>query len=147
VGGYEAGTFWVAIAGVAISLGVGLFTAWISLKSAPKRRLFYRMSDPVALLIPESAKQGLEVRQGGQPLGDPRLAEITLQSSGRQSIDSSMFDQGRPLVLHLGVPIIEVLKAESTPPEQAIPDYQQSGSTLEVGPGLLAARQKSHSQC
>jgi hypothetical protein len=142
VRGYEAGTFWVTTAGVAISLGVGLFTAWISLKSAPKRRLFYRMSDPVALLTPESGKQGLQVRQGSQPLSDPRLAEVTLQSSGRQSIDSSMFDQGRPLVLHLGAPIVKVLKVDSSPPEQAIPDYQQSGSTLEVGPSVLAARQK-----
>jgi hypothetical protein len=141
-GFYEVGTFWVTATGAIISLGIGLLTAWIALKSAPKRRLFYGMSDPVALLTPEGAKQGLEVRRRNQPLSDPRLVDVTLQSSGRQSIDSAMFDQGRPLVLHFGVPIIEVLKADSSPPEQAIPDYQQSGSTLEVGPGVLAARQR-----
>jgi hypothetical protein len=141
-GFYEVGTFWVTATGAVISLGIGLLTAWIALKSAPKRRLFYGMSDPVALLTPEGSKHGLEVRRGGQPLSDPRLVDVTLQSSGRQSIDSAIFDQGRPLVLHFGVPIIEVLKADSRPPEQAVPDYQQSGSTLEVGPGVLAARQK-----
>jgi hypothetical protein len=79
---------------------------------------------------------------GIQPLIDPRLVDITLQSSGRQSIDSTLFDQHRPLALHLAVPIVDVLKASSRPPEQAIPDYKQSGSTLEVGPGVFAARQK-----
>ena len=139
---YEVGTFWITAAGALVSLAVGLLTAWIALKSAPKRRLFYGMSDPVSLLAPQGAEHGLEVRRGNQPINDPRLIDVTLHSSGRQSIDSTLFDQERPLRLNVHVPIIDVLKAVGRPPEQAIPDYKKSGSTLEVGPGVLAAHQK-----
>jgi hypothetical protein len=139
---YQAGMFWVTVAGAAISLGVGLVAAFIALKSAPKRRLFYGMSDPVAILSPDGAKHGLEVRRGGRQLTDPCLVELALHSSGRQSINSGLFDQGRPLSLHLHAPIVDLLKAASRPTEQAIPDYQWSGSTLDIGPGVLARRQR-----
>jgi len=139
---YSAGTFWVTFAGVLISLGIGLLAAWISLRSAPKRRLFYSISDPVPLMTPDGTKHGLEVRRGDRKLMDPRLVDVTLHSSGRQSITSEMYDRGRSLALHLNVPIVALLKVAKTPPEQAIPKHQISGSTLEVGPDVLAAKQR-----
>jgi hypothetical protein len=139
---YQAGTFWVAIAGVLVSLAIGLLAAWISLRSAPKRRLSYNVSDPVSLMTPDGAKHGLEVRRGNQILADPYLVDVTLYSSGRQSITSEMYDGGRPLLLHLNVPIVALLKISKNPNEQAIPKYQISSSTLEVGPDVLAAQQR-----
>jgi hypothetical protein len=140
-GVYDIGTFWFTAVGVVSAAGIGVLGNSISLRSAPKRRLYYRMAASVALLTTDGAKQGLEVRRGSRSLKDPRIVDITIQSSGRQSIDSTMFDQGRPLSLRLGVPIVEVLKAESEPREQAIPDFRFIDSTLEVGPGVFAPRQ------
>lgn len=139
---YTVGTFWVTAAGVVISLGVGLAAALIALRSAPKRRLFYSISEPVPLVAPDGAKHGLEVLREGQRLRDPRLVEVMLQSSGRQSINSALFDQGRPLVIRFQTPIVALLKVTTDPSEQAIPDYRISDSTLEIGLGVLAARQR-----
>jgi hypothetical protein len=53
-----------------------------------------------------------------------------------------MYDCGRPLALHLNVPIIALLKITKQPPEQAIPRHQISDSALEVGPDVLAAQHR-----
>ena len=68
--------------------------------------------------------------------------EVTLTSNGRQSISSEQFSQGRPLLVKLGVPILEVLKETTDPVEQAMPDYHVSDSTLKVGPSDFAPRQQ-----
>ena len=138
---YEAATFWVSAATAVFTLGVGAAGALINLRSAPKRRIFFRMSDPVALLTPDGAQHGLQVLRGGEKLDDPHLVEVTLQSSGRQAITRDLFDEGRPIVLRLGTRVVDLLKVVSQPIEQKVPDYRLSNSAIEIGPGVLAARQ------
>ena len=138
---YEAATFWVSAATAVFTLGVGAAGALINLRSAPKRRIFFRMSDPVALLTPDGAQHGLQVLRGGEKLDDPHLVEVTLQSSGRQAITRDLFDEGRPIVLRLGTRVVDLLKVVSQPIEQKVPDYRLSNSAIEIGPGALAARQ------
>ena len=140
-GSYEAATFWVAAATAVVTLGVGAAGALIDLRSAPKRRIFFRMSDPVALLTPDGARHGLQVRRGDEELTDPHLVEVTLQSSGRQSITRNLFDEGHPIVLNLGTRVVDLLKVTSEPTEQAVPNYKVSNRAIEVGPGVLASRQ------
>jgi hypothetical protein len=139
---YTAGSFWAAVVGTIGTVIVGVISTWYASRAAPKRRLLYSISDPVPLLAPGGLPEGLEVRRGERKLTDPRLVEVTLTSNGRQSISSELFNQGRPMLLDLGVPIVEVLKKTTRPTEQAIPDYRVSLSTLEVGPSAFAPRQQ-----
>jgi hypothetical protein len=139
---YTAGSFWTAVAGAICTLIVGLLSTWYASRLAPKRRLWYRMADPVPLLVPDELPEGLEIRRGNQTLTDPCLVEVVLISNGRQAITTDMFNQGRPILANLGVPIVEVLKRKSYPSEQAVPDHRISDTTLEIGPSAFARRQQ-----
>lgn len=139
---YAAGSFWAAVAGATGTLVVGIATTWYASRLAPKRRLRYRMSDSIPLLAHTDMPDGLEIRREGKKLTDPRLVEVGLYSNGRQAIGSEHYSQGRPLLIELGVPIVEVLKVATEPTEQAAPDYKISGSTLQVGPTAFSRDQR-----
>jgi len=140
---YTAGTFWAGVAGVIGTLVLGLAGTWFVSRQVPKRRLLYRMTDPVALLAsPGILPVGLEIRRLGEVVKDPRIATVIIQSYGRQSIGVDLFSQGRPLLLEMGVPLLDILKVKSRPREQAIPDYKVSETCLMVGPSGLAAKQR-----
>ncbi len=135
---YQVAGLGAAIATVVITAAA----AWVSWRSVPKLRLFYRMPDPVSLIaVPEGLPHKLELQHEGRPIVDPRIVEIVLHSSGRQAIRSDLFDQGSPLIFDLAAPIIDVLKTGSTPAEAPVPQYRTTKSILAVGPALLARHQ------
>jgi hypothetical protein len=140
---YAAATFWAAVGGTIATIVLGLIGTWFASRLAPKRRLSYWISDPVALLTaPASSLQESKIWRNGRVIKDPRLVEVTFLSNGRQSISSESFSQGRPLILDFGVTVVEILKAAGQPAEQAIPDYKLDVSKLKIGPSGIAAKQK-----
>lgn len=141
---YTAGTFWAAVAGVVGTVVLGVAGTWIAARQVPKRRLLYGMASPVALLTSAAnLPPGIEIRRrGGGKLDDPQIVTVAIQSNGRQSISPEMFSKAQPLVLKLGVPLVEVLKVTSQPEEQAIPDFEEFESGLKVGPSGMAAKQR-----
>jgi hypothetical protein len=139
---YAEGTFWAAIVGSIGTIALGLTATWFASKQIPKRCLTYHMSDPIALLRSQYLPKGLEILRTGQVLKDPELVDITLQSAGRQPITAHQFIEKVPLTLNLGVPIVEVLRVESFPPERTNPPCGISDTTLVVGPCALAAKQR-----
>jgi hypothetical protein len=141
---YTSGTFW-AIAGVAAVIVVGVATVWVTLRvSNPKRRLLYSMPVATPLL---NRRPGLpadiEVRRKGQekPLENPHVVTVQLVSRGRLDIQRDAFDDGKPLRLDVGAPIIECLDVTTSPPDRAVPPCKPGGSTLLVGPALIGRRQ------
>lgn len=121
----------------------GLWAVWVAWRVAyPKRRLLYAMPVATRLLNAErDVRQGLEVRRGDQILSDPYVLEVTLVNQGRRDIPSSAFDQGRPLTLDVGVPVLDVLKTTSSP-GHGLPSVTVEGTALKIGPDLISRRQK-----
>ena len=137
---YVSGGFWVAVAGVVVAV-VAVVVTWRV--AYPKRRLVYGM--PVVTRLLNVATGGvrpvLEVRHGDRVLSDPYVLEVTLINEGRRDIPSDAFDRARPLVLDLGVPIVELLEI-TTSPGHAVPVVEQYETGLRIGPDLIARRQK-----
>jgi hypothetical protein len=134
---YASATFWAG-AGVIVAVVFGLGNLFNQYAVAPRRKLTFGM--PVdAPLVSGSDRMGpgLEVRYTGKPLTDPRILEIHLASRGSRDIPSDVFDQGRPLVLDVGIPIVTVLQSTSVPASAPVPDIETEGQTLKVGPGLI----------
>ncbi|MEU7798910.1 hypothetical protein AB0B10_06565 [Micromonospora arborensis] len=141
-GQWEAGSFWATVAGVAVTLVVGLLAAAIALRTVPRRRLLYRMSDPVAMLsMPEDLRPDLEVRRNGQTVQAPHIVDLLILGSGRQDVTSGEYDRGIPLKFDFGVPIVEHLRTRSRPAEATPPPLEVDGQVLSIGPGLIGARQ------
>jgi hypothetical protein len=73
-------------------------------------------------------------------LQDPHVLQIRLISRSRGDIPSSAFDQGRPLILDVGIPIVAQLSLDENlgePPEMRI-----EGNTLKIGPDLIRKGKK-----
>lgn len=98
---------------------------------------------PVAapLLNARGLSRRLEVRYEDRALAEPRMVEVTLFNAERQAIPSEAFDRGRPLVLDLAVPIVELLEV-TPPPGQLGFAVEVDGTALRIGPDLIPKRQK-----
>ncbi|MDN3356852.1 hypothetical protein [Actinomadura sp. DC4] len=138
-------TFWAAT-GVVATVTLGLLAVWITwIIANPPQRLAYEMTAETQLLngtAASSVREGLEIRRDGRLLSDPRVLEIKLINEGRRDIPSSAFDRERPLVLDVGVPILELLVA-STEPGYSEPAVVRNGSQLRIGPDLIARGQRT----
>jgi len=136
---YQSQLFW-AIAAVAATVLVFIPSFWVAQRALPRRKLTYVMLSDTPLLT-RLMHGKLEVRHEGVALKHPRVVTVQLESRGRQDIASSSFDQGKPLVLDLGVPIVDLLAAESDA-KGAAPASQMNVDTtaLRIGPSLIKNR-------
>lgn len=141
---YSSGTFWSAAA-VVVTLLVGVATVAVTyLTRFARQRLEYGLRTVAPLLTaPDGVRDDLELRHRGVRLEQPHLVEVVLAGSGRRDIPGTSFDNGDPIRLDLGVPIVELLQitaddsasATPTPPVHAV------GTALLVGPALIGRRQ------
>ncbi|WP_461028561.1 hypothetical protein [Streptomyces sparsus] len=140
---YTSGVFWSAGAVVTAALAAAA-TVWATLRAAGRRRgsLTVHMSHAGRLLnATTSVRSSLQVVRNGTPLADPRLLRLTLSNIGRQDVPSSAYDNGRPIRLAVGAPIVEMINSESRPAGRALPQASVSGDAVLIGPGLIAAGQ------
>jgi hypothetical protein len=144
------GSHYVADTGTAIQILDGKIFNGLSLAVAAAGCLFAYLgylwtrrkvrlrivSLPAAPLIshPSEKVTGVAVTVNGCMLADPHIVTLTLRSEGIRSINSAHFDQGRPIVLTLSVPIVELLSAES---DGAPYRCNIKGAELHIGPDLL----------
>ncbi|RSS79503.1 hypothetical protein [Streptomyces sp. WAC06614] len=134
---YKSGTFWAAGAVVAALL-VGAGTMWAALRAAnPKRRIEFWMKDTPLLRDHRTLSGHLEVLRNGSTLADPRLVRVLVRNSSRRDVASAAFDQGTPLRMNLGVPILDVLSTEVKPATAQAPPSAVDGSELRIGPGRI----------
>ena len=140
---YASGTFWAG-AGAVVALLVGIAGAAISyIVGYPRRRLFYMLWSSVPLIAgPKDSAKELEVKHLGTALKTPQLVEIGMISRGRKDIPSSAYDQGRPIRLDLGTPILDILKVANLPESSQTPAIVIDGTALAVGPSLIAKGQR-----
>lgn len=83
----------------------------------------------------------LQVTYNGVPLPNPHVATFIVSNYGRVAVDSSHFDQGRPIRLNLGVPVVEVLKVSLRPSTGATFVYSQEPQAVTLGPDVLRPSQ------
>lgn len=70
---------------------------------------------------------------------DPYILIVRLISRSRRDIPSDIFDQNRPIILDVGVPIIALLPSDDN--NDPSPKFEYSGSVLKIGPDLIGRRQ------
>jgi hypothetical protein len=135
---YTSGTFW-AVAGVIVGIAsvAAILATWQ--KGAPRRLLLYSLPVATSLLsqhLGGRADSDLRLTYRGRELINPYAATLRLESKGRRDIRSADFDQNKPLVFDLGVPIVAVVGGSET---FAIPAETISidGNSVKVAPTLI----------
>ena len=139
---YTSGTFWAGAGTVAGLLGT-IAVVWVTVRVAnPRGRLFYSMPVATSLLNrrPDLSHE-LKVVYGDKKLDCPHIAQVELTSRGRRDIPREAFDDGNPIRLDVGAPIVECLSSATSPSDRPDPVCAIDGSTLLVGPSLIARRQ------
>ncbi len=132
----------LAGAGIAATVLVGGAGVWITyLVSIPRRQLLYSLQSCTSLLNASAdARKNIKIFHLGKELKDPHIVKISLSSKGRSDIPSSAFDQGRPIVLEVGVPIVGQLPTDVGAGPAPTVDLQNTA--LSIGPDLISKRQQ-----
>lgn len=137
---YNAAWLWGTVAAV-IALAA-LYVGWRAIPARPTILYFWRSDDVQLVRVDRQAQAQaqieLEIRRNGAVLHDPHLVHVMLATKGRADIGPDAFNG--PVVLDVGVPITGVLKLESDVEHVPAPLWDIDGSTLRVGPALLARR-------
>jgi hypothetical protein len=106
-----------------------------------RRRLDYSLDGATQILnAPSGVSSGLRVVCGDQVLENPYLYELRVVFLGRKEISTNAFDQGRPIRLRLGVPIVALLETQFTPDRLPRPKVRAVSDAIEVGPDLIRPR-------
>jgi hypothetical protein len=141
---YSSGTFWSAAA-VVVALLVGIATVAVTyLTRFARQRLEYGLRTVTALLTaPEGVREDLQLFHQGASIENPYLAEVVLAGRGRRDISRNAFDNGDPIRLELGTPIVELLQVSATDSASAtpVPSVQVDETALLIGPALIGRRQ------
>ncbi|MFB6677157.1 hypothetical protein ACFCWG_33080 [Streptomyces sp. NPDC056390] len=82
------------------------------------------------------------VTNGGAVLTKPRVVEVRLGNPSRRDILRDRYLNNEPLVFDIGVPIVDVLGAQSEPATRTPPSAVIDGSLLKIGPDALVAKQR-----
>ena len=119
---------WTAVV-VAVVFGVVTIVLWRL--GIPKRLLIYT-AESTSLLLTSGLKYNngddIKVIIKRRVVADPHLVTLTIASRSRRDIRASEFDKDRPLLFHLGVPIVAA---------KCIPLEKQN--TSELGSDLIAS--------
>lgn len=142
-GWYASGTFWTG-AGTVVGVLGAVAVVWVTLTVGfPRRRLYYSMQAVAPLITaPEGIPGNLELRNHGNLLADPRALTIQLISQGRKDIPNDAYNDGQPLRLNVGSPVVEVLRITSEPESLPKPKVTVDGTFLNIGPSLIGRRHK-----
>lgn len=126
---WDSTAFWPA-AGTIVGLLAIAATVWVTLRAAnPKRRLYYwLLSDTLLIRRRRDLSEELKVIYGQRKLDSPRLVSIQVASRGRRDIAREAFDEGKPLSLDLGTPIVECVKVTTSPQDRPDPAWTLDGS-------------------
>jgi hypothetical protein len=139
---YTSATLWVAVAAIVavITLAVEIIRWWLS-----SRRPVLLYSTPVVTSLlsahaPQIAEGDLKVTFKGQPLTDPHLVTVRVESRSRKDIGNRDFNADKPLVIRLGTSFAAPV---SEPTKVLVDKLHIDNSDISIGPcrirrGLVA---------
>lgn len=87
------------------------------------------------LLSRRAGAATLKVVVNGEEVKDPRSVTVHFVSYGRLDVPSSAYDGGKPVVIDLGVPVVQQLDSSGIAAE----DFNVDGSTITIAPHLIKA--------
>lgn len=133
---YNTTLTWGVVAAV-ISLAA-LYVGWCAIPARPTTLYFWRRTEVQLVRGDSEVPVELEIRRNGAVVHDPHLVQVLLSTRGRADIGQDAFTG--PIVLDIGAPIVDVLKCVSDAEHIPAPPWEIEGTTLHVGPALIARR-------
>jgi hypothetical protein len=128
----------VGIFGVAVSLLAIVISLWLWRLIAPRRVLYCWLSSTTALTSTHSARvPDLQVILGGDVVGAPYIVHLRMFNVSRLDIRSSDFDDARPFVIDLGVPVLQLLATSENIDHELL---SASGNEVVLEPMLIRSR-------
>jgi len=133
---------YLLIALAALTLGFMLY-AWLT--GGPHRRLVYTVEAASLLLtggLPSRSSGEIKVTIRDQIVADPYLAILAVESRSRKAVRPGDFEQGKPLLFHIGVPIVAASrlslgKGQDAPGMGAMGDLGHPVQTVRIQPALI----------
>lgn len=107
--------FWAG-ATVAVALAAIAVSVILWLRGSPQRLLLYSLGSETALLSGTARLQAgpdLEVTLRGEALDDPHVVSVRVESRSRRDIRSADFENGDPLKISLGSPVLRTLNTDT----------------------------------
>jgi hypothetical protein len=131
------------VASFAVAVIVGIAGVWVAyLAGFPRQRLLYWIPAAVPLVnAPRGPGHGFQLLYNGAEVAQPHLLSVQLISRGRDDISIDFFEDGEPISLDLGVPIIDVLQIDPIGRRAFSPTASPDKNTLKIGPSLIGKRQ------
>lgn len=128
------------VAVVAALIGIAATAVYGRRALNPPKRLILWNSGATPLIARGHAQysSSIEVRVRGNKVDNPYLCELTIENAGRQDIDSSAFDQARPIKFT----VRERRIATFIEPDNNPPGLQVDGNSILIGPELLRSKIK-----
>lgn len=129
---------------VAVVFGVVTIVLWRL--GIPKRLLIYTAESTSLLLtsgLTSSDADDIQVLIRGRTVDDPHLVTLTIASRSRRDIRVSDFDERRPLLFHLRVPIVATISLaleSERPPTVGLTLVTAEGApsqTVQIRPSLI----------
>lgn len=133
---YSSGTFWAATGAIAAfaALAVSVILWRVG---APRRVL--RLTVPVVASLRSShwarSPGKLEISMDDETVHNPYVVTMNLRNRSRRQIRSDDFDQGRPLLIRFGKPLIAVSADGSA--RTALDSITYGYSEVSIGPVLI----------
>jgi hypothetical protein len=139
--GAPSSIFWETAAIVVLTVALTVIGILALRTSVARKSLNCSVISRTRLLAAPAPMRGrLQVVFGNEPpLADPYVTVVEIANTGKTSIGSRLFDNGRSMVFDLGADIIDVLSVERTPESSPLPNIVSSGSTIELQPEVIAA--------
>lgn len=139
---YSSSANLISIVGTAVTFLSALIGAWVVYwLTVPRCRLRYALVYAIPIKSEKMENRASGSKSDEVPpssLSNPYQLEIQLSAHGSRDISSAAFDEGRPLILDCGVPLIaQSINVYYTPGSVLPPKTTVNGSALEVGPGLI----------
>jgi hypothetical protein len=104
--------------------------------------LYYVVHSDTALISErQDFSEQLVISYGNAELKSPRVVTVRLVSRGRLDISREAFDEGKPLCLDLGTPIVDLVKVTTSPSDRPDPACTLKGCSLLIGPSHFGRRQ------
>jgi hypothetical protein len=129
-------TLWAAVGAIAavLALALSIIGWWLSNR---RRVLLYTTPVVTSLLSAHAANVadgGIQVSFKGQPLTDPYLVTLRIESKSRKDIANRDFNADKPLVIQLGTSFAAPV---SEPTKVLVDQLSVENSDISIGPCLI----------
>jgi hypothetical protein len=132
----------LAIVGIVLAVGGIVVAAYYGHRALnPPKRLIWWHSDATPLISGGHAQYQdiIRVEVLNRPVTDPYIGRLIVENAGSQDIDSSLFDQQRPMRFE-----VQGARKQATflDPEGNPPGLHVEGNCILIGPELLRSKSK-----